>query len=108
MYGVLSKKIRVTFDYDDSIWDIPVVVIAYDRAKYYAYEYDNDVEKSLEEDTLPLFESDRFYIIDWFEGCMDWNDVKEVAIRRKDLESKPEVDYSLEITNNCKKELVES
>lgn len=40
---------------DGSIWAVPVSVIARDRAKHYASEFDGDIERSLAEDTLPLF-----------------------------------------------------
>lgn len=42
---------------DGSKWGVPVEMIARSRAAYYANEFDGDVERSLAEDTLPLFES---------------------------------------------------
>jgi hypothetical protein len=64
---------------DGTRWGVPVEVIAYDRAKHYASEFDGDVERSLKEDTVPLFESDEFEIIDWAQNNMNWSDVEAHA-----------------------------
>jgi hypothetical protein len=64
------------------MWDIPVDVIARDRAKYYAEErgeFDGNVEESLKQDTLPLFDSDEYEIRDWASNNMDWADVERFA-----------------------------
>lgn len=59
---------------------IPVEIIARNRAASYAKtDYDNDVTKSLREDTLPLFESNDDEIIDWAQNNMNWSDVKDHA-----------------------------
>jgi hypothetical protein len=60
-------------------WSVPVSVIAWDRAKNYAEEFDGDVKRSLEEDTVPLFEEDNYEIRDWAQNNMNWDDVKEHA-----------------------------
>lgn len=62
-------------------YKIPVAVIANDRAKYYAKEFDGDLEKSLNEDTIPLFESDEYEIEDWAKNNMNWHEVLPHAIR---------------------------
>lgn len=59
---------------DGSIWAVRISTIAKNRAAYYADEYDGDVEKSLAEDTLPLFQSDTYEIQDWASNNMDWSD----------------------------------
>lgn len=64
---------------DGSIWAVPVEVIAADRAKAYASEFDGDVQRSLNEDTLPLFQSAPFEIEDWAANNMNWDDVKAHA-----------------------------
>ena len=64
---------------DNSVWVVPVEVIARNRAEYYAHEFGGDVEKSLAEDTIPLFLSDFFEIEDWAANNMDWEDVKGSA-----------------------------
>ena len=72
------RVIRVTMP-DLTLWDIPVDVIARNRAAAYAEEFNNDIELSLKEDTLPLFESNEYEIKDWAANNMNWDDVKEVA-----------------------------
>ena len=59
---------------DGSIWGVPVEMIARNRAAYYADEFDGDVEASLKEDTLPLFEEDDYQIEDWAVNNMNWSD----------------------------------
>lgn len=75
------KVLRITMP-DGSKWDVPVEVIARNRAAYYAdREFAGDVERSLREDTLPLFEDDPFEVEDWAANNMDWADVKDKATR---------------------------
>lgn len=64
---------------DRSKWGVPVEVIARHRAAYYAGKFDGDIERSLAEDTLPLFDADDFEIRDWATGNMDWADVQPHA-----------------------------
>lgn len=71
---------------DKTVWGVPVMIIARDRAKNYADEFGGDVEKSLSEDTVPLFEGDEFEIIDWAKNNMNWVDVKEHATKLRDTE----------------------
>lgn len=86
----MKKRLIVTMP-DGSRWGVPVDIIARDRAKHYAKEFDGDVERSLAEDTVPLFESDDFEIIDWAANNMNWSDVKDHAGRM--AHSTPEPDY---------------
>jgi hypothetical protein len=66
------KMMTVTMP-DGSVWGVPVELIALNRAKAYADEFDGDVERSLAEDTLPYFEEDAEYnIIDWAANQMNW------------------------------------
>jgi hypothetical protein len=74
---------------DGTKWNVPVDIIARNRAAYYADEFGGDVERSLRDDTLPLFESSPQEIHDWASSNMDWRDVSGVA--RKVHE--PFVDY---------------
>lgn len=69
---------------DGSLWGVPVDVIARDRATHYAKEFDGDVERSLAEDTLPLFEADDYEVWDWAENNMNWADVAAHARKLKD------------------------
>jgi hypothetical protein len=54
---------------DGSVWGFPVAVIANNRAERLAHEFGGDVERSLNEGTLPLFE-DTANIKDWAENHM--------------------------------------
>lgn len=70
-------------------WSVPVMVIARDRAKYYAENDDDfmgDFDKSLNEDTIPLFESDTYEIADWAQNNMNWSDIKAHAVKVGDAE----------------------
>ena len=97
----MKQRLIVTMP-DGSRWGVPVMVIARDRAKNYADEFGGDIEKSLAEDTLPLFEDD-FEITDWAANNMNWSDVKDQAVRM--AESEPDPDYQ-EGWVNGDKELV--
>lgn len=79
----LHKKYVTTMP-DGSKWAVPVSIIAADRAKYYAHEFGGDIDKSLKEDTGPLFDADEFEIEDWAQNNMDWDDVKTSAVRVED------------------------
>lgn len=59
---------------DGSKWGVPVEMIARHRAQHYAHEFGGDIERSLAEDTNPLFESDEFEIHDWAVNNMNWSD----------------------------------
>lgn len=82
------KVLRVNMP-DGSKWDVPVSVIAQNRAENYAHEYGGDVQRSLDEDTLPLFEADHYEIADWAANNMNWEDVERVA----QMASASEIDY---------------
>ena len=71
-------KLRIDMP-DGSSWMVPVEVIALNRAKHFAHEYDGDVMASLKDDTAPLFESDTFEIEDWAANNMDWEEVEPYA-----------------------------
>lgn len=76
---------------DGSRWGVPVEVIALDRAKNYADEFDGNVARSLEEDTWPLFEADSYDVSDWAGNNMNWEDVEAQAQRIHDPDGP--VDY---------------
>ena len=73
------KALLVTMP-DGSEWAVPLEVIAKDRAEHYADEFNGDVQRSLDEDTMPLFESSPYDVADWASGNMNWEDVESVAI----------------------------
>jgi hypothetical protein len=81
-----NRFIRVEMP-DGSKWDVPVMVVARNRSTYYAKERGEcggDVEKHLDHDTLPYFDSDDFEILDWSRNNMNWSDVLGDAVRVED------------------------
>lgn len=78
LVAVLRKKLRFTLDYGPT-YEVPVSVIATHRAQHYEDEFGGDLNRSLLEDTLPLFAEDEFAIRDWAGNNMEWSDVKAVA-----------------------------
>lgn len=74
---------------DGSKWGVPVEIIARDRAKYYAHEFDGDIERSMAEDTIPLFDGDDYTVEDWASNNMNWSEVQSQAVKIQD----PEIDY---------------
>lgn len=75
----IMKMLRISMG-DGSQWDVPVEAIARHRAETYARQFGGDVERSLKEDTIPLFEADPFEIHDWASNNMNWKDVKDRAV----------------------------
>jgi len=71
-----------------SVWSIPVSLIAENRAKEYAHEFDGDLSRSLEEDTWVLFRESTYEISDWARNNMNWSDVAPLATR---VEKEPPV-----------------
>lgn len=71
---------------DGSEWAIPLAIIARSRAAYYAPEFGDDIERSLAEDTIPLFEADSYEVRDWACNEMNWSEVAEHAVKVKDAE----------------------
>lgn len=75
----------VTTMSDGSRWGVDVAEIALNRATHYAYDFGGDIQRSLSEETLPLFEDNKYSIVDWAVGNMNWEDFKEhYAIQTKD------------------------
>lgn len=75
---------------DGSKWGVPVEMIARKRAEYYASEFDGDVERSLAEDTIPLFERSDYEILDWAVNQMNWKDFDGNQVK---LANAPEPDF---------------
>lgn len=76
--NILNKK-YITTMHDGSEWSIPVSLIALDRANYYSKEYNGNIEKSLNEDTVPFFEENYDEIEDWARNNINWSDVVKTA-----------------------------
>ena len=75
-------KVMTVKQSDGSVWAVPVEVIARNRAKYYAAhdpDFDGDLVRSLNEDTIPLFDSYPHEVEDWAANNMNWSEVKEFA-----------------------------
>jgi len=70
---------------DGTKWQIPVMAIALNHAECFMEEYDNDLAKSLIENTIPLFEQDQDEIIDWADNNMTWEEVCNVARKTEDF-----------------------
>ena len=69
---------------DGTIWGVPVIDIATNRAKFYAdKEFGGDIERSLIEDTLPLFKSDPYEIVDWAQNNMNASDFSKTYILKE-------------------------
>jgi hypothetical protein len=75
---------------DGSKWGVPVEMIARNRAAHYAHEFDGDVERSLTEDTMPLFEVDDYEVEDWAMNNMNWSDFDGHQVKVADA---PEPDF---------------
>lgn len=95
----LNNKYVLFDSVDGFTYGVPVMFFAEKRAYRYWNEFDQDVGRSMIEDTLPLFESNPSEIIDYAKGNFNWDDVKSQAIKmeRKD---KPKPDYQDEWVNN--------
>ncbi len=77
-YSIFGAQYQVEMP-DGSKWEVPVAIIALDRARYYAHEF-QDVIESLNKDTLPLFQDSWGEIEDWARNNMDWGEVSMNAV----------------------------
>ena len=71
---VLPEYMTITAPGGD-VWGVPTMAIARHRAAAYAHEFGGDIEKSLVEDTLPLFHEDDYEVFDWACNNMNCNDL---------------------------------
>lgn len=94
--GILDQKYIIEMANGER-WSVPVRVIAHNRAKHYASEFGGDEERSLLEDTIPLFEDDNYAIEDWAKNNMNWSDVEPFAL----LHSSGNTDYEIGWTNGA-------
>lgn len=73
---------------DGSVWGVPVSVVARNRAEYYApRDFGGDVERSLKEDTLPLFEAYDNEALDWLRNNMNPCDIANHLVRLRHPDS---------------------
>lgn len=75
----IDNKFYVIKVNDSLLCKIPLIIIAKNRASHFANEYNGDIEKSMRDDTVPLFLSDEYEIKDWAQNNMNWSDVKEFS-----------------------------
>lgn len=90
MNDILEKKIVLEL-VDGSQWSVSVKEIANHRAKYYGSMFENNIEKSLERDTIPRFSRDIKNAARWAIFYMNWNDFSSIECVRQAFP----VDYSL-------------
>ena len=89
------KYLQVTLS-DGSKWAVPVDIVAQNRAKYYAHEFGDDIKRSLDEDTLPLFNGSPYDVQDWATNNMNWSDFEGHRIKTKEA---PMPDFQEEWVN---------
>ena len=65
----LPKMLTVDMP-DGSVWAVPVMLIARNRAEHYKGEFGGDIERSLAEDTVPLFSESDYEIRDWAQSAL--------------------------------------
>ena len=85
---VMNMHYRVHME-DGSKYDVPLLIIALNRAQYYAKQDNITLQESLDNDTLPMFENDE-EIEDWARNNMDWDDVSSLA---KCVKTPDDVDF---------------
>jgi len=73
--SILDKSYRMTMS-DGSIWDIPVKIIANNRADSLAHRFRNESRYLALVDTISVFEADYSEIRDWARTHMKWSLVK--------------------------------
>lgn len=61
------------------VYRVPTSVIAANRAKHYASEFDGDEQRSLKEDTEPLFTSHPNEVNEWAKNNMNWEELADQA-----------------------------
>ena len=94
---MITEKSMYHIEIGEVTYAVPVGVIARDRAKYYASrDFGGDIERSLSEDTMPLFQNVN-EIHEWASNNMCWSDVVYYAIILYDQRQEP--DYENEWIN---------
>lgn len=76
------KGWTIEFEGERETFVVPVEPIALERAKCYANEFGGDIQRSLDEDTIPLFLQDGYEILDFATGNMDWYELEDFATSR--------------------------
>lgn len=102
--SVLENFLRVTMP-DGSRYDVPVMIIAENRAKFYADISEIPVEEALGE-TENLFKEDNYEIEEWASSNMNWDEVEDHATLVIEELEKPKIDFQDGWVNG-NKEIVE-
>lgn len=76
----LFQKMLVVDMPDGFGYGLNIEVIARDHAQRFVTDFDNDLNRSLIEGTLPVFTSDESQIVKWATTEMKWKDAKQKAI----------------------------
>lgn len=61
---------------DGTTWAVDTEDVVVSRADHYKSEFGGDITRSMEEDTVPLFEESEYEIEDWAYNNMNWSDFK--------------------------------
>lgn len=61
---------------DGTTWAVDVEDVVISRADHYKSEFDGDITRSMDEDTIPLFEESEYEIMDWAFNNMNWDNFK--------------------------------
>jgi len=87
-----EKKLIIKF-HKGVTYEIPAMIIAGERAKYYATVdgYDQDSQEYIDEVNRAL--DDEFMIFDWVQNNMNWNDLKPYAERIEDEQFNPDEEW---------------
>lgn len=77
----MMKRLYVITMPDGSKWGVPAEIIAKSRAEYYA-EIDPDTTYEEEYNAMiEWFDTKDYEFADWAKNNMDWDDVKQYAVR---------------------------
>lgn len=81
------KYLRFTME-NGEVWDVPAIIIAESRAKYYAK---TDRDTTFQEEVDYAME-DEYACSKWAQGDMNWSEIKSHAIKRESAE-KPDYQH---------------
>lgn len=79
--SIKEKSLLIKHEPSGRQWLVPIIQIAKNRAEHYKGEFGDDLERSLNEDTWPLFESDKYEIKDWLANNMDADDLNPIEVK---------------------------
>lgn len=84
-YGHVENKWIAFMCEDGRSFKLPMRVVAFDRARYYAEDHSVDgIQSSLDNDTIELFLDD-WYAIDWMRNNMDYEEFKDMLVQIRDV-----------------------